>query len=210
MQLKCLFINKNGLWQGQLSVPGWGQPGLCVIQGGIGGSDQNSLVIGAFQLAIEAASRGRRVWFISVKPLEKVPPEIEPPCKQILQLITFIYLSDFARLMRHLNGIHKWKHLPSVVVVKGFDAYCDQSGCGLSSRGAAFLMATLLDCLRFLGKKQACSSVLVISCSKSALSQAAPADSVKVLVDMYLDFFFPPVEDSAGLLERIKALDLLN
>lgn len=118
------------------------------------------------------------------------------------------YLSDFVRLMRHLNGIHNWKHLPSVVVVKGFDAYChlDQSGFGL--RGAAFLMATLLDCLGFLGRKHVCGSVLVISCSNGVLSGAA--DRLQVLVDMYLDFFLPVAEDAEGLLERIKALKLLN
>ncbi|XP_031357429.1 uncharacterized protein LOC116181260 isoform X2 [Photinus pyralis] len=86
------------------------------------------------------ASLGLNVWFISPQPFNQLPSNLIPPDKEVLQLITFLYLQDQADLLSHLNSVHLWTKYPQVIIVNDYEFYC-----GDSLRLNAFIIASMLD-----------------------------------------------------------------
>lgn len=119
-----------------------------------------------FQLTIKLAATGLNVWLISQAPCHKLPSDIKPPDKEILQLITFMYLKDYSSLIKQLNGIHMWHKIPNVIMVAGFDKYCGLhiEDVNYNPLRTAFLCTCLLDSLQNCAKKTL-KSFLLVACS---------------------------------------------
>ncbi|XP_050301387.1 uncharacterized protein LOC126739655 [Anthonomus grandis grandis] len=164
------------------------------------GNDNIDFVL--FQFAIDRAKMGQRVWVIAIKPFNEVPEGIEQPCKDVLKLITFIYLSDFVELMQHFNSIHKWKHTPNVIILKDFVHYCNLYDTKYDLRLAAFLSASLIDCLNFLAQKHGPNVLLLVSCKQEENNVILLRNRLKVILDMYFD----GIIDGTGL----KSVDILQ
>lgn len=105
--------------------------------------------------------------------------------------------------MKHLNGIHRWKHVPNVVILKNFEQYCNYE---YDSRQSAFLAAHLLDCGSFLSKKTGSKALLLIACLREQEEdKRALKDKLKVLLDMYFDnVFFQDELEQDELIKKIK------
>ncbi|KAF7266098.1 uncharacterized protein LOC143203967 [Rhynchophorus ferrugineus] len=147
----------------------------------------SSLLIGvtdyiSLKLAINSAENGKRVWHISMKPIEKLPENISQPCREVLQLITFIYLSTYDDLIKHFNSIHKWKHLPQLIILKDFENYCDILDSNYNSLKSAYLCATLLDSVSYISRKSQSHTSVMVCCSS-----LEGTEKIQVLYDMYFD-----------------------
>uniref|UniRef100_A0A6P7FV57 Uncharacterized protein LOC114333042 isoform X1 n=1 Tax=Diabrotica virgifera virgifera TaxID=50390 RepID=A0A6P7FV57_DIAVI len=133
-------------------------------------------------VAIHFAEKGLNVWFISPSLLDNIPANIVPPDKEILQLITFIYLKDCKDLLNHLNTIHLWHKSPTVILICGFDIYTNIFEENYKPMLAALLSTTLLDSSVVCYKKNKKSTYLILTL------QTIPdnyRDRIKVLYDMY-------------------------
>ncbi|XP_063910038.1 uncharacterized protein LOC135127529 isoform X2 [Zophobas morio] len=111
-----------------------------------------------FRVAIAFAENGVQVWFISPKAFDKAPKELKTPDKEILQLITFMYLKDHNDLVTQLNGIHLWRKIPSVIILSGYEHYCDFSSVNYKPLQAALITTSLLDSVGVCAaKKETCN-----------------------------------------------------
>ncbi|CAG9861816.1 unnamed protein product [Phyllotreta striolata] len=106
-----------------------------------------------FKLAIYFAEQGHSVWFISPKVFESIPEDIRSPDKEILQSITFVYLQDYKSLINHLNAIHLWHKVPTVVLMSGFDVYTKLYGDTFDPLLPAIVTSSLFDGASVCSKK---------------------------------------------------------
>ncbi|KAF5287305.1 hypothetical protein FQR65_LT02178 [Abscondita terminalis] len=124
-----------------------------------------------FKCALLYAEHGFNVWFISPQPFSKFPQGINTLDKEILKLITFLYLKEESDLLLHLNSVHLWHKYPQVIIVDSFEEYCSENDIV-----NAFVMSSVLDasasCARRSRSKK---SYVLVNSSKSYTN----------LVDMY-------------------------
>ncbi|KAG5889948.1 hypothetical protein JTB14_018843 [Gonioctena quinquepunctata] len=137
-----------------------------------------------FKTAISFAESGLSVWFISPLPFDKVPENIDPPDKDILKLITFVYLKDYKSLISHLNTIHLWHKVPNLIILSRFDIYSNlhKEEKEYNPQISALISTSLLDCGSVCAKKKQLPAYLL------ATAEGASEDSkerLQVLNDMY-------------------------
>ncbi|KAL1505169.1 hypothetical protein ABEB36_004791 [Hypothenemus hampei] len=162
----------------------------------INGTSKKLLLVGSytdsilFQLAIEVAKHGQKVWFLANKPFETIPKEVQHECKEYLELITFIYLSTFEELVKLFNGIHKRQQVPSVIILKGLDQFCNFYSSveeAYDARTTAYLIASILDGMLYLNRKNSNkTSLLLVSCYDDE-NNLLLNERLKTLYDMYFD-----------------------
>jgi len=150
-----------------------------------------------FKIAISFAETGLSVWFISPETFDKAPGNIKPPDKEVLQLITFIYLKDFKDIITHLNTIHLWHKPPNVIIIKGFEYYCNFYCDFYNPLQAALVTTSLLDSAAVCAMKKDKQSFLLVTCSE-------PSESHKNNVQTIKDLYFP------NYVHKIKDDDLFN
>ncbi|KAL3276206.1 hypothetical protein HHI36_020924 [Cryptolaemus montrouzieri] len=114
--------------------------------------------------AITYAKSGNHVWYISCFPFEKIPNNIIIPEKEVLSLITFVFLKDYKDLINHLNGIHLWRKPPRIILVAGFEEYSNLNKPDYNPMCAALISTSLLDAISTAAAKLNAVSYLIVAC----------------------------------------------
>ncbi|KAK5640534.1 hypothetical protein RI129_011345 [Pyrocoelia pectoralis] len=155
--------------------------------------DKSQLQDSLLKCAFQYADQGLNVWFISPQPITQLPPNLVPPDKEILQLITFLYLKDRADLLTHLNNVHLWHKYPQVIIVNDYEFYC---GTGLTL--SAFVVASILDAT------VACSRRHRTKRGYFLLSFTRDCANFDHMFSMYVRHIYKYDGNEAELLQKIK------
>ncbi|XP_056634001.1 uncharacterized protein LOC130443418 isoform X1 [Diorhabda sublineata] len=161
-------------------------------------NDNNNYIL--FKTAIYFAELGLNVWFISPNVIDKIPENISPPDKEILQLIIFIYLKNYKDLITHLNAIHMWHKSPTVIILGGFDIYTNLYGTNYDPTLTGLISSIVLDSAAVCTKKNN-KSVYVILATKSTPEEYK--DRIKVLYDLYFPNLIHDITEEAVVLDAI-------
>ncbi|KAK9877854.1 hypothetical protein WA026_020084 [Henosepilachna vigintioctopunctata] len=118
------------------------------------------------QTSILYAEAGFNVWYISFFPFETIPDNIIIPERDVLNLITFIYLKDYTRLISHLNTTHLWHKPPRIILMSGFEKYSGIDEDTYDPIFGALIATTLLNACSVASKKLNVVTYAVITCEK--------------------------------------------
>ncbi|XP_030760867.1 uncharacterized protein LOC115885973 [Sitophilus oryzae] len=135
----------------------------------------------ALKFAIDCAEKGLPVWYISTEPIHELPNSIIKPCREVLKLITFIYLQTYSDLIKHLNGIQNWRNIPRIIILKNFEIY-SKIRADYSSAKAAYLCAILLNTMSYVKQKLNSAAYLLVF---NASLDTEDLNKLQVLYDMY-------------------------
>ncbi|XP_044749719.1 uncharacterized protein LOC123310317 [Coccinella septempunctata] len=152
-----------------------------------------------FNTAINCAKAGFPVWYISIFPFEKIPENIEIPEKDVLNLITFIYLKDYQCLISHLNGIHLWRKTPHVILIDKFDLYCNINEENYDPLIAALLSTSVLDASCSASRKSKRDIYLIITCKIQNMFE-------RRLITLR-NLYFPKIFSHSVDLDTVEALN---
>ncbi|XP_018569488.1 uncharacterized protein LOC108909590 [Anoplophora glabripennis] len=159
-----------------------------------------------FKAAILFAESGLKVWFISPETFDKIPENIVAPEKEILQLITFLYLKDYKELISHLNGIHLWHKVPDVVILPNLEIYCNLHSDKYDPLLSALIVTALVDSTSVCAKKNQ-RAYLIATCS---ISPENCENRLQILHDMYFPHVVRESEENETLLKDIVDYYLNN
>lgn len=70
------------------------------------------------------------------------------------------YLEDYKDLIQHMNGIHKWRRIPNVVIINSCEQYCN-FGSDLNYVKVSFILASILDGVKACACKHSKRSILL-------------------------------------------------
>lgn len=155
----------------------------------------NTLEYVLFETAINSAKAGLPVWYISIVPFNKIPDNIDIPGKEVLNLITFIYLKDYHCLISHLNGIHLWRKTPRVILIDRFDLYSNINEENYNPLCGALISTSILDASSSISKKTNENIFLIVACS----TQNIVSKRASILKNLYFPKTFIHSTDSETL-----------
>ncbi|XP_044270745.1 uncharacterized protein LOC123015202 [Tribolium madens] len=157
-----------------------------------------------FQVAISFAENGLYVWLISPQAFDKAPKNVKTPDKEVLRLITFLYLKDHTDLLTQINGIHLWRKVPNVIIITGFEHYCSFSTPDYNPLQAALITTSLLDSAAVCATRNNDKVFLLVCCGTTASGERKKP--LQVIKDLYFSCYLEKREKTNEFCKNVTSL----
>lgn len=99
-----------------------------------------------------------------------------------------------------MNGVHIWHKIPSVVIIKGIDEYCEIYNENYNQLKTAFTITSILDGIGACAKKKNRACYLLMTCTKP---NEEYCNRIKILFDMYFSHLFDEYSDNNLIVDLI-------
>lgn len=90
-----------------------------------------------------------------------------------------------------MNGIHLWRKLPSFIIIKGFERYCNFSSSDYNPLQAALITTSLLDSAAVCAKRNNEKIFLLVCCSNGV-----GKNRLQIINDLYFINYFHKEDDT--------------
>lgn len=100
-------------------------------------------------------------------------------------------MKDYKDLIIHLNGIHLWRKTPNVIILSGFENYCNLSSTDYKPIQAALIMTSLLDSAAVCAVKNNEKVNVLVACAELTEGK----EKLQIIKDLYFLNYILKSED---------------